>query len=175
VLSAWPGMLATSRGLPALNRCRSWSSFRWTALEIPSPPNCEPSKNVYRRVAGNRGGRCTSSHKDEEDVMPPAGMTSPNGECYGHHMPTLSLRAYGGGLIGENHMKAKLAIIGFGALVLMANGANAQHGTGSQTHLRYLSRTFGQAASGIPYESYSQGRQSYPNPDRELYVNRSCC
>jgi hypothetical protein len=84
-------------------------------------------------------------------------------------------------------MKAKLAIIAFGALVFMANGAIAQHWTGSQTHARHLSRTSGQAygyarretpqyqSSGGLYESYSQGHQSYPNPDRELYVNRSCC
>jgi hypothetical protein len=39
-------------------------------------------------------------------------------------------------------MKAKLAIIAFGALVLMANGANAQHGTSSQTNVRHLPRTF---------------------------------
>jgi hypothetical protein len=39
-------------------------------------------------------------------------------------------------------MKAKLAIIAFGALVLMVNGANAQHPTSSQTSVR-LSRTFG--------------------------------
>ena len=84
-------------------------------------------------------------------------------------------------------MKAKLAIIAFGALVLIANGANAQHRTGGLTNVRHLSRTFGQAygyasretpqyrSPGGLYESYSQGHQSYPNPDRELYVNRSCC
>jgi hypothetical protein len=73
-------------------------------------------------------------------------------------------------------MKAKLAIIILGALVLMANGANAQHRTGSQTHVRHLSRETPQyQSSGGLYESYSQGRQSYPNPDRELNVNRSCC
>jgi hypothetical protein len=42
-------------------------------------------------------------------------------------------------------MKAKLAIIALGALVLMGNGANAQHRTGSQIHVRNLSRTLGQA------------------------------
>jgi hypothetical protein len=78
-------------------------------------------------------------------------------------------------------MKAKLAIIALGALVLMANGANAQHRTSGQTHVRHLSRTFGQAfgytpretpqyqSSGGVYESYSLGRQSYPNPDRGPY------
>jgi hypothetical protein len=25
------------------------------------------------------------------------------------------------------------------------------------------------------YQSDAQGNQPYPNPDRELYVNRSCC
>ncbi len=25
------------------------------------------------------------------------------------------------------------------------------------------------------YQSDAQGTQPYPNPDRELYVNRSCC
>jgi hypothetical protein len=33
-------------------------------------------------------------------------------------------------------MKAKLAIIILGVLVLTANGANAQHRTGGQTHLQ---------------------------------------
>jgi hypothetical protein len=77
-------------------------------------------------------------------------------------------------------MKARLAIIILGALMLMANGANAQHRTGGQTHVRHLSRTFGQAygyarretpqykSSGGLYESLAQGDQSYPNPDREL-------
>jgi hypothetical protein len=84
-------------------------------------------------------------------------------------------------------MKAGLAIIILGVLVLTANGANAQHRTGGQTHVRHLSRTFEQAygherreapqyqSSGGLYDSLSQGDQSYPNPDRELYVNRSCC
>jgi hypothetical protein len=79
-------------------------------------------------------------------------------------------------------MKAKLAIvIALGALALMANGANAQHRTGSQNNVRHLSRIFGQAYGysaqekrryrspvGV-YESYSPGRQSYPNPDRGPY------
>ncbi|MBV9971026.1 MAG: hypothetical protein JO228_13650 [Xanthobacteraceae bacterium] len=47
-------------------------------------------------------------------------------------------------------MKAKLAMIMLGALVLTTNGANA-------------------------YQSKAQGYQPYPNPDRETYVNRSCC
>jgi hypothetical protein len=78
-------------------------------------------------------------------------------------------------------MKAKLAIaIALGALALMANGANAQHRTSAQTNARHLSRIFGQAYGyaqevrryrspvGV-YESYSLGRQSYPNPDRGPY------
>ena len=52
-------------------------------------------------------------------------------------------------------MKAKLMLITLGALALMANGANAQRRTGVQT-----------PPSNI-YESYSLGRQSYPNPDRD--------
>jgi hypothetical protein len=47
-------------------------------------------------------------------------------------------------------MKATLAIIILGASVLMAGGANA-------------------------YRSNANGTQAYPNPDRETYVNRSCC
>jgi hypothetical protein len=47
-------------------------------------------------------------------------------------------------------MKAKLAIIIVGTLVLMTSGANA-------------------------YRSNANGNQAYPNPDRETYVNRSCC
>jgi hypothetical protein len=62
-------------------------------------------------------------------------------------------------------MKAKLPIIALGALVLMANGANALHRTSG--HPRGTPQY---PSSGGLYESYSQGHQSYPNPDRELYV-----
>jgi hypothetical protein len=47
-------------------------------------------------------------------------------------------------------MKATLAIAILGALMLMSGGANA-------------------------YRSNANGNQAYPNPDRETYVNRSCC
>jgi hypothetical protein len=71
-------------------------------------------------------------------------------------------------------MKAKLVVIALGALALMANAANAQHRTSGQTHVRHLSRTFGQAYGYVPseapqYQSNSQGLQSYPNPDRGPY------
>jgi hypothetical protein len=78
-------------------------------------------------------------------------------------------------------MNAKLAIIVLGALALVPDGANAQHRTGSPIHVRHPSRASAPThglqyqSSGSVYESYAQGRQSYPNPDRELYVNRSCC
>ncbi len=62
-------------------------------------------------------------------------------------------------------MKAKLAVIALGALVLMANGANAQHR--GQTHVRHLSRIFGQAYGYAPREAPRY--QSYPNPDRGPY------
>jgi hypothetical protein len=42
-------------------------------------------------------------------------------------------------------MRAKLAVFALGALVLMANGANAQHRTSGQTHVRHLSQIFGHA------------------------------
>jgi hypothetical protein len=78
-------------------------------------------------------------------------------------------------------MKAMLAIIVFGALALTANGTKAQHRARDHTHVRFLSHTFKKGetpqyqSSGDLYGSFSQGHQSYPNPDRELYVNRSCC
>jgi hypothetical protein len=62
-------------------------------------------------------------------------------------------------------MKAKLAIIALGVSVLMANGANAPHRTSG--HPRGTPQY--QSSGGL-YESYSLGHQSYPNPDRELYV-----
>jgi hypothetical protein len=81
-------------------------------------------------------------------------------------------------------MKAKLAdiaagapflmtaIIATGALVFMADEASAarrsQHG-----QVRYQAPQF--SSPGDLYGSFSQGHQSYPNPDRELYVNRTCC
>jgi hypothetical protein len=117
-----------------------------------------------------------------------AGIIRPNGECYGHRSSSHPLPLARSGLWWKRHhwrkvvMKAKLAVIALGALVLMANGANAQHRTGTQTHARHSSHIFGQAYGYVPrgtpqyqssgglYESYSQGHQSYPNPDRELYL-----
>ena len=63
-------------------------------------------------------------------------------------------------------MKAKLAIIALGALVLMAPGANAQHRIGSQTHVRHLSRTFGQAHGYVPCYHYL-----YSNTDVNRHYN----
>jgi hypothetical protein len=70
-------------------------------------------------------------------------------------------------------MKAKLAIIALGALVLMGNGANAQHRNYGHGYARGETPQY-QSSGGL-YDSLSEGHQSYPNPDRELYVNRSCC
>jgi hypothetical protein len=70
-------------------------------------------------------------------------------------------------------MKAKLAIMILGALVLMANGANAQHRNYSHGYARDETPQY-QSSGGL-YGSLAQGQQSYPNPDRETYVNRSCC
>jgi hypothetical protein len=47
-------------------------------------------------------------------------------------------------------MKTILAVLALGSLALMTTGANA-------------------------YRSNANGTQAYPNPDRETYVNRSCC
>ena len=47
-------------------------------------------------------------------------------------------------------MKTTLAILILGSLALMSSGANA-------------------------YRSNANGYQSYPNYDRQEYVNRSCC
>jgi hypothetical protein len=51
-----------------------------------------------------------------------------------------------GGII----MKTMLAALAVASMALMSTGANA-------------------------YRSNAQGNQAYPNPDRETYVNRSCC
>jgi hypothetical protein len=63
-------------------------------------------------------------------------------------------------------MKAKLAVIALGALALMANGANAQHRAGSQTHVRHPSRIFGQAYG------YARGDNTYHYPYYNTEVNR---
>jgi hypothetical protein len=80
-------------------------------------------------------------------------------------------------------MKTKLTIIILDALVCTTNVANAQHRThprsSSHTFMNVYERGRGETSQylsyGNVYESFAQGRQSYPNPDRELYVNRSCC
>jgi hypothetical protein len=69
-------------------------------------------------------------------------------------------------------MKAKLAIVVLGALALMANDASAKSRTANRPQARIQTQN---PSSGGLYGSFSQGQQSYPNPDRELYVNRSCC
>jgi hypothetical protein len=70
-------------------------------------------------------------------------------------------------------VKTNVAIIILGALVLMGNGAYAQHRDYSHGYAQ--GETPHYQSSGSLYESLSEGHQPYPNPDRELYVNRSCC
>jgi hypothetical protein len=62
-------------------------------------------------------------------------------------------------------MKPTLAIVIIAATALMINGATAKHS-------KYQAAA---QSSGGAYWSLSQGQQPYPNPDRELYMNRSCC
>ena len=78
-------------------------------------------------------------------------------------------------------MKTKLAVIAFGALVLITNEASAQHHTRRQMHGWYPLHALRQSYGYVPqfrtghhwppgvYKSYSLGRQSYPNPDRGPY------
>jgi hypothetical protein len=79
-------------------------------------------------------------------------------------------------------MKTKIAAIVLGALALNAFGATAEAKQHSDAQLRQLSRTFGHAGARVTvdvptrvptsastYESFSLGRQSYPNPDRGPY------
>jgi hypothetical protein len=62
-------------------------------------------------------------------------------------------------------MKAKLVVIALGTLLLMANGANAQHRT--QTHVRHPSRIFGQAY-GYAYDTH---RYLYYNTEVNRHYN----
>jgi hypothetical protein len=65
-------------------------------------------------------------------------------------------------------MKAMLTILVLASLALMASGADAQKRS------RYSrGETPQYQSSGGLYDSLSQGRQSYPNYDRETNVNRS--
>jgi hypothetical protein len=75
-------------------------------------------------------------------------------------------------------MKTKLAFIILGALALTAFGATVQAKPHGAVQLRDLSRQAAANAqirvpslptAGNVYESYSLGRQSYPNPDRGPY------
>jgi hypothetical protein len=70
-------------------------------------------------------------------------------------------------------MSAKQVFIVLGALMLMANGANAQHRSGGQAHVRNLSRVFEQAYGYAPPEmrqfpSSSSVYGSYPRPNNNL-------
>jgi hypothetical protein len=79
-------------------------------------------------------------------------------------------------------LAAKLAIVAIG-VVVMAGGADAQPRIGAQGHLRHpprlYQRTYQYAPRGAPqyrsprssgdiYQSDAQGRQPYPNPDRDF-------
>jgi hypothetical protein len=66
-------------------------------------------------------------------------------------------------------MKAKLAVIVLGALVLMANGANAQHRTGSQTRVRHPSRIL--AHSYGVARGYERYHYLYLNADVNRHYN----
>jgi hypothetical protein len=78
-------------------------------------------------------------------------------------------------------MKTKLAVIAIGALALMTSEASARHQTSAQTLARHPARTLGQANGHVSqqmprfpsskdiHQSYSQGYQLYPNPDRGPY------
>jgi len=77
-------------------------------------------------------------------------------------------------------MKAKLAVIAIGALVLMANDASARHQTDAPRSVRHPPRIFGQAMRQTPrlpsskdiyrsYRSYPQEHGYYSNPDRGPY------
>jgi hypothetical protein len=75
-------------------------------------------------------------------------------------------------------MKMKTAFILLSALALTAFGATAQAKPHNAAQLRDLSRQAAANAqvrvpslptAGNTYESYSLGRQSYPNPDRGPY------
>jgi hypothetical protein len=68
-------------------------------------------------------------------------------------------------------MRAKLAVIALCALVLMANGANAQHRTSSQTHVRHLSHIFGQTYGNAPRQA---PRDVYESNSQEIYDDPSC-
>jgi hypothetical protein len=81
-------------------------------------------------------------------------------------------------------MNAKLSALILCALVLMESGAIARDRSPGVTHVGPLSHALHEyprremptyRSSGGLYESYSQAHQSCANPDRELYVNRSCC
>jgi hypothetical protein len=81
----------------------------------------------------------------------------------------------------EEVMKTKLAVIAIGALAFMTNEASARHQASAQRFVRHAALTLGQANGHVSrqaprfpsskdnYQSYSQGHQSYPNPDRGPY------
>ena len=66
-------------------------------------------------------------------------------------------------------MKTTLAILVLGSLALVTSGANAER----RTVHGYVPDTPQYQSSGGLYGSFSQGHQSYPNYDRQEYVNRS--
>jgi hypothetical protein len=70
-------------------------------------------------------------------------------------------------------MKKLLAIVALGtvaALTASPTFAAAKHHYGTPER-----PAFEQSNRSNLYQSDAEGNQPYPNPDRELYVNRSCC
>jgi hypothetical protein len=63
-------------------------------------------------------------------------------------------------------MRATLAVLLLGSLALMASSADARSRYSRGETPQYQS-------SGGLYDSLAQGHQSFPNYDRETYVNRS--
>jgi hypothetical protein len=69
-------------------------------------------------------------------------------------------------------MKTLVAIVALSAVV--AGPAFAQAPSRNHAFHHQSSSTVHLNHSNL-YQSDAQGNQPYPNPDRELYVNRSCC
>jgi hypothetical protein len=128
-----------------------------------------------------------AARNDNDVVIAHAGILRSTIECHSNHWRfSHSQPDEHGPVIATKSeekimMNAKLSIIAIGALVLMANGANAQQLANSRANIRHVSRMFVQpyeyVSQKVPryqssvgvYGSYSQGRQSYPNPDRGPY------
>jgi hypothetical protein len=148
----------------------------------PSPARCADTRSTWTTARSIATAACGALRRDVPDARSGKSQQIQINKFWrwflSKRRPALLVHQRLAQLWQKRHqriviVKTKLVIVIFGALVLMANGANAEHRNHSHGYARGETPQY--QSSGDVYESFSEGHQPYANPDRELYVNRTCC